>query len=183
MPRPILLRLLLLLSLLGLAACLGGSVGGVAGAAEPTTLAASHLAKMDVDKEDWKAKTHDWWAAHLTPLQVQVCRDAGTERPFTGAHNAHKGPGTFLCSSCGLALFDAQTKFDSGTGWPSFFDTLPGAVKSVSDTSLGMTRVEVRCRRCDAHLGHVFEDGPKPTGLRYCINSVCLLTAGPPAPK
>lgn len=142
----------------------------------PTTLDASHLAGLDTSTVDWKTKTQAWWKSTLPPKVYEVCREGGTERPWTGDLLEQKKKGTFVCSSCGHALFDADTKFESGTGWPSFYDEVnPAAVRDVVDTSLGMVRTEVRCGRCDAHLGHVFPDGPKPTGLRYCINSVCLL--------
>jgi peptide-methionine (R)-S-oxide reductase len=105
-----------------------------------------------------------------------VCRQGGTERAFTGALLDEKHPGVFVCQSCGHELFRSEHKFKSGTGWPSFSDVAAqGAVRSIRDSSLGMVRTEVRCGRCDAHLGHVFEDGPPPTDLRYCINSVCML--------
>ena len=142
----------------------------------PTTIEASHLKGVKRNKVDWKAKTAEYWKENLPPKVHAVCRENGTERAFTGALNTQKAPGTFVCSSCGLALFKSEHKFDSGTGWPSFYDEIEeGAVSRLNDMSYGMLRTEVRCSRCDAHLGHVFDDGPKPTGLRYCINSVCLL--------
>lgn len=144
----------------------------------PTTIASSHLAGVDVDREDWQEKTRSWWKETLPGPVYRVCRESGTERPFTGALLSAETSGEFLCSSCGHVLFEGESKFKSGTGWPSFSDTAgEGAVKEVVDRSLGMVRTEVRCGRCDAHLGHVFPDGPEPTGLRYCINSVCLLHA------
>ncbi len=142
----------------------------------PTTVGASHLSGVDTDSVDWRAKTVDWWKSTLPSQVYDVCRMGGTERPGTGALLDQKKAGVFVCSSCGQPLFSADDKFDSGTGWPSFTDKVkPSAVRDIVDTSHGMIRTEVRCGRCDAHLGHVFPDGPPPTGLRYCINSVCLL--------
>jgi peptide-methionine (R)-S-oxide reductase len=115
------------------------------------------------------------WRAQLTPAQYQVTRRHGTERPFTSPLNDTKAKGTFSCVCCGAPLFDADAKFDSGTGWPSFFRPLsPDVVEEHADRSFFITRTEVRCARCDAHLGHVFPDGPAPTGLRYCMNGVAL---------
>jgi peptide-methionine (R)-S-oxide reductase len=114
------------------------------------------------------------WREILTPEQYDVLRRHGTERPGTCALNHEKRPGTFHCAGCGQALFTAGTKFDSRTGWPSFNDPLEGAVATSVDRSHGMIRIEAHCRRCGGHLGHVFEDGPKPTGLRYCINGVAM---------
>ena len=134
-----------------------------------------HLKKIDPDKVDWSAKSDAYWKKNLTGLQYKVCRKDGTEYAWSGLYNGNKKNGVYHCSSCGLALFSSKTKFNSGTGWPSYYEPIKRSVVTLrKDYKFGITRVEVRCARCDAHLGHVFSDGPKPTGLRYCINSVCL---------
>ena len=114
------------------------------------------------------------WKAKLSPVQFNVLRQHGTERPFTSPLDKEKRRGTFACAGCDLPLFSSDTKFDSGTGWPSFYQPLENAVGTTSDRSLMMVRTEVHCRRCGGHLGHVFDDGPKPTGLRYCMNGVSM---------
>ena len=119
-------------------------------------------------------KTDAEWRALLTPAQFDVLRKHGTERPGSSALNHEKRKGTFACAGCDLPLFSSDTKYESGTGWPSFYQPLPNAVATTTDRTLFMTRTEVHCRRCHGHLGHVFDDGPKPTGLRYCMNGVAL---------
>ncbi|HEX4408843.1 MAG TPA: peptide-methionine (R)-S-oxide reductase MsrB [Xanthobacteraceae bacterium] len=120
------------------------------------------------------------WHKLLTPAQYQVLREEGTERPFTSALLEEHRAGTFTCAGCDLQLFAAKTKFESGTGWPSFYAPLEGAVDEVEDRTFGMLRTAVSCHRCGGHLGHVFPDGPKPTGLRYCMNGVALKFAPGP---
>ena len=120
-------------------------------------------------------KTAEEWRALLTGEQFQVCRLGGTERPFTGQYHDSKEEGGYSCVCCAAELFDSSAKFDSGCGWPSYFQPVdPSVLRYLEDHTHGMRRTEVRCAACDAHLGHVFPDGPKPTGQRYCINSVCL---------
>jgi peptide-methionine (R)-S-oxide reductase len=118
--------------------------------------------------------TEDEWRRRLTPEQFRVLREHGTERAGTSPLNREKRAGTFLCAGCGLPVFQTEEKFESGTGWPSFWRPLENAVATREDRSLFMTRTEVHCRRCGGHLGHVFEDGPPPTGLRYCMNGVAM---------
>ena len=125
--------------------------------------------------DDVKQKSDDDWRNELTPEQYQVCRCGGTEPPFTGKYWNIKTPGTYLCAACKAPLFTSQTKYESGSGWPSFYAPIDGdAVTEKVDSSLGMVRTEILCAQCDSHLGHVFPDGPKPTGLRYCTNSASL---------
>ena len=120
-------------------------------------------------------KTEDEWKAELNTQTFQVLRKHGTERAFSGEYNDHHDDGTYVCAGCGNALFGSRTKFNSGTGWPSFYEPIKvDAVETTTDTKFFMTRTEVHCAKCDGHLGHVFTDGPNPTGLRYCMNSVSL---------
>ncbi|HEY8550463.1 MAG TPA: peptide-methionine (R)-S-oxide reductase MsrB [Vicinamibacterales bacterium] len=119
-------------------------------------------------------KTPEEWKRELTPEQYAVLREHGTERAGTSPLNYEKRPGTFRCAACGQPLFKSETKYESGTGWPSFWQPIDGAVGTTTDRTLGMIRTEVHCSRCGGHLGHVFEDGPPPTGLRYCMNGVAM---------
>ena len=141
---------------------------GVALAAAGVPLAARAAAEFAVTRTDAE------WKALLSPAAYDVLRHEGTERPFTSALLEEHRKGTFTCAGCQLDLFASDTKFDSGTGWPSFWQPLDGAVGTLQDSSFGMVRTAVFCSRCGGHLGHVFDDGPKPTGLRYCMNGVAL---------
>ncbi|HKW44095.1 MAG TPA: peptide-methionine (R)-S-oxide reductase MsrB [Candidatus Eremiobacteraceae bacterium] len=114
------------------------------------------------------------WHKLLTPAQYEILRAGGTEFAFSSPLDREFGKGTYDCAACALTLFSSATKFDSGTGWPSFYDHLPNAIRTTKDGTLGMERTEVHCRRCGSHLGHVFDDGPPPTGLRYCMNGLAL---------
>jgi peptide-methionine (R)-S-oxide reductase len=139
--------------------------GDAAGAMSAAPRPAEHFAVAHSDAE---------WRKLLTPAQYDVLRNAGTERPFTSPLNDEHRAGLFACAGCATNLFDSKTKFDSGTGWPSFYAPIPHAVVEHQDLSFGMVRTEVRCAHCGGHLGHVFDDGPKPTGLRYCMNGVAM---------
>jgi peptide-methionine (R)-S-oxide reductase len=126
---------------------------------------------------DHATKSDTDWRQSLTPEQFHVMREHGTERPGTSPLNKEHRPGTFRCAGCGQELFSSDSKFESGTGWPSFWAPLDGAIETTADDRLGMRRTEVHCARCKGHLGHVFPDGPRPTGLRYCMNGVALVFA------
>lgn len=132
------------------------------------------MAKAKTEQTFEIAKSDAEWRQRLTPEQYRVLREHGTERAGSSPLDKEHGKGTFLCAGCELALFSSDTKFDSGTGWPSFYAPLDNAVGTTSDRSFFMTRTEVHCRRCGGHLGHVFDDGPQPTGLRYCMNGAAL---------
>ncbi len=149
-------------TVLGLSALLAGARGLLAGSP-------AHAARAyEVTRSDAE------WKKMLTPAQYQVLRKAGTETPYTSPLNKEKRSGVYSCAGCALPLFSSATKYDSGTGWPSFWQAMDKAVAEESDTTLFMKRIEALCSRCGGHLGHVFDDGPKPTGLRYCMNGVAL---------
>jgi peptide-methionine (R)-S-oxide reductase len=139
-----------------------------------TAIAGLVLAGPGVARAAQVTHSDEEWRKLLPAESYEVLRHAGTERPFSSPLDDEKRPGAYACGACNLPLFSSKTKYDSGSGWPSFWAPLPNAVVTKSDTSLLMVRDEVRCRRCDSHLGHVFDDGPKPTGLRYCMNGVAL---------
>ncbi|SFF27231.1 peptide-methionine (R)-S-oxide reductase MsrB [Thermoflexibacter ruber] len=133
------------------------------------------LDNSKINPNDKVTKTEEEWKKILTPEQFQILRKKGTEYAFTGKFYKHKEKGIYICAGCGNELFTSEQKYDSGCGWPSFYDAVAaGKIKTALDTSHGMIRTEIMCARCDGHLGHVFEDGPNPTGLRYCVNSLSI---------
>ena len=173
----------------GLAAAAAGLLFRRSWAADPASSQSATRRQTEVSIEKFSAagksegtarvakvvKTDSEWRAQLSPSAYQVTRKAGTEYPFSGEHDRNKADGLYRCVCCDTALYDSRTKFDSGTGWPSFWQAISrsNVIKSI-DNTLGMSRDEITCHLCDAHLGHVFDDGPRPTGLRYCMNSVAL---------
>lgn len=162
---------------LGVALCLplfGGCKNGVSAPTAAPKEAATKGAS-EARREDRVVKTEEEWKKILSPDQYRILREKGTERAFTGKYYKTKTPGTYVCAACGQPLFTSETKYESGSGWPSFYEPIgEGNVHTETDRAYGMVRTEILCSRCGSHLGHVFADGPRPTGLRYCVNSASL---------
>lgn len=163
-------------TVLGLICVLGGAAGCLAnGQPPPPNSETSKKTAPSVGAKERVVKSDEQWKKSLSPEQYRILRKKGTERAFTGKYNDEKRAGTYVCAGCGHPLFHSDHKFDSGSGWPSFYKPVSdGKVEEESDTTFGMTRTEILCARCGGHLGHVFRDGPNPTGLRYCVNSASL---------
>lgn len=157
-----------------LSACTASS--NASDANEPNTLGSgtNYVKDKTMSDEQWANLSASEWKDRLTEKEFYVLRKEGTERPFTSPLNDNKAQGTYVCAGCALPLFKSDTKFDSGTGWPSFYDHIPGAIETKKDFKLIVPRTEYHCARCGGHQGHVFKDGPRPTGLRYCNNGVAL---------
>ncbi len=151
------------------------TAAGVAGLLSLKWLTGGSPARAASDEKFEVMMTDEEWRKKLTPQQYEILRKEGTERPYSSPLNKEKRKGTFACAGCDNALFSSETKFESGTGWPSFWKPLDGGVGERKDTSYGMTRTSIHCRRCGGHLGHVFDDGPKPTGLRYCMDGFAMI--------
>jgi len=129
---------------------------------------------IDMKKQKKNELTEEEWKKKLTPEEFHILREKGTERPFTGEYDKFYKDGTYKCAGCGIELFTSSSKYDSGCGWPAFYEAMPEKIQESADNSFGMTRVEITCENCGGHLGHVFNDGPQPSGLRYCVNSISL---------
>lgn len=159
-----------------LSACIASTNASEVGTSTASTHQNKAMAKKDktMNDEKWANISKREWEERLTEQEFYVLRKEGTERPFTSPYNDNKAVGTYVCAGCALPLFKSETKFDSGTGWPSFFDFIEGAIETKRDFKLVVPRTEYHCARCGGHQGHVFKDGPRPTGLRYCNNGVAL---------
>ena len=153
---------------------LGAAALALTACSKAHTEANAKSMETHMSDQDWKNMSESAWKDRLTDMEFSVLRKEATERPFTSTLNDNKAKGVYVCAGCQLPLFTSEQKFDSGTGWPSFYDVIDGAIGTKTDRKLFMTRTEYHCRRCGGHQGHVFKDGPAPTGLRYCNNGVAL---------